>query len=398
MAAAFRSMDPALEEAAIASGARPATAIRRITLPLVAPALYGCILLTIVRALEAFEVPVLLGIPGGTWVFTSRIWRAFERIPSDLGQAGAYSCSLLVLTAIGVFLYWRLTGRGRRFETVIGGHGRAHRFALGRWRMPASAATAAYLCLATVLPLLMLAYCSLQRVYTKPSLDGLSSLTLTNYRDALGGDSLHAFRNSLLLGVGTATVVILAMSVVAWIVVRTRIRGRWILDVLASLPLVVPGLVLAVALLFLYLRSPVAIYGTIWILLIAYVTRFMPHGVRFASAAMRQLSGELEDASRASGASWWQTFRRVVLPLLAPGLAAGWILVFILSMRELSTSILLYSPGTEVVPVRIWQEFQDGQFAGPAAVGIVLVVILGALAAAGWWLANRLGVRRLVGG
>jgi iron(III) transport system permease protein len=189
----------------------------------------------------------------------------------------------------------------------------------------------------------------------------------------------------------------LVMSVVAWIVVRTRAPGRWLLDAVASLPLVVPGLVLAVSLLFVYLRSPVGIYGTLWILLIAYVTRFMPHGVRFASAAMRQLSGELEDAARASGASWWQTFRRVVLPLIAPVLAAGWILVFILSMRELSSSILLYSPGTEVVPVRIWQQYQEGQFAAPAAVGVVLVAVLGALAAGAWWLADRIGLRRLVG-
>jgi iron(III) transport system permease protein len=188
----------------------------------------------------------------------------------------------------------------------------------------------------------------------------------------------------------------LLMSVVAWIVVRSRVRGRWTLDALASLPLVVPGLVLGVALLFIYLHSPLQVYGTLWILLLAYVTRFMPHGVRFASAAMRQLSGELEEASRASGASWWQTFRRVTLPLLAPGLAAGWIFVFILSMRELASSILLYAPGTQVVAVRIWQEFQDGQFASPAALGTVLVALLATLGVAGYWLGRRLGLRRLV--
>jgi iron(III) transport system permease protein len=254
----------------------------------------------------------------------------------------------------------------------------------------------AYLIVAALLPLLILVYSSLQPVYSSFTLHGLSQLTFEHYGDALGGGSLDAFKNSLLLGVGTATVVMFAMSVVAWIVVRTRLSGRWMLDGLASLPLVVPGLVLGVALLFVYLRSPLPVYGTLWILLFAYVTRFMPHGVRFASAAMRQLSGELEDASRASGASWWQTFRRVTLPLLGPGLAAGWIFVFILSIRELASSILLYSPGTEVVSVRIWQELQDGQFASPAALGTVLVAVLAALAAAGYWLGGRLGLRRLV--
>jgi iron(III) transport system permease protein len=398
MAAAFSSMDPALEEAATASGARPAAVIRRVTLPLAAPALYGCVLLAMVGGLEAFEVPVLLGIPGGNWVLSSRIWSAFAQTPSDMGQAGAYSCSLLLLTAIGVFAYWRVTSRGRRFETLAGGRARPHRFALSRWRRPAAGLALASVGVASVVPLLMLVYCSLQPVYTRPSLDGLSTLTLSHYGDALAGGSLRAFENSLLLGAGTATAVMLAMSVVAWIVVRTRLPGRWLLDVVASLPLVVPGLVLAIALLFLYLRVPGGVYGTLWLLLIAYVTRFMPHGVRFASAAMRQLSGELEDAARVSGAGWGQTFRRVVLPLLVPGLAAGWILVFILSMRELASSILLYSPGTEVVSVRIWQEFQDGRFAGPAALGVVLLGVLGLLAAASWLVGARLDPRRAAAG
>jgi iron(III) transport system permease protein len=253
-----------------------------------------------------------------------------------------------------------------------------------------------YLAVAGVLPLFMLVYSSLQPVYSRPSLDALSTLTLEHYGESLGGGSLEAFKNSLLLGVATATAVMLVMSIAAWIVVRGRIPGRWMLDGLASLPLVVPGLVLGVALVFLYLRSPLPIYGTLWILFIAYFTRFMPHSIRFASAAMRQLSGELEDAARASGASWWQTFRRVILPLIAPGLAAGWIFVFILSMRELSSSILLYSPGTEVVPVRIWQEYEDGQLADPAAVGTLLVAVLGVLAMAGYWLGGRLGLSRLM--
>lgn len=397
MVAAFRSIDPALEEAAIASGAKPLAVVRRISIRLAAPAIYACILLSIVGALESFEVPVLLGIPGGTWVLTSRIWSAYAQIPASLGQAGAYSCSLLVLTAVGVFLYSRLTRSGRRFETVIGAQSAARRFALGRWRGPAAAATIAYVSVAAVAPLAILLYCSLQPVYTTPSLHGLSTLTLAHYGAALGSGSLQAFENSIALAVGSATVVMLTTSVVAWILVRTRVPGRWVLDAVASLPIAVPGLVLGVALLFVYLRSPIPVYDTLWILLIAYVTRFMPHGVRFASAAMRQLGGELEEASRASGASWWQSFRRVVLPLIAPGLAAGWILVFILSMLELSSSILLYPPGAEVVSVRIWQQLQEGQFAPPAAAGMVLVAVLAILAGGGWRLGARFGLRRLIG-
>jgi iron(III) transport system permease protein len=255
---------------------------------------------------------------------------------------------------------------------------------LGRWRATAGAITLGYCLIAAALPLFVLLYGSLRPTYSSPSLSGLTDLTLVNYSDALSGESsLRGFRNSLVLGVSTATAVMLVMAVAAWLVVRTRVRGRWVLDAVASLPLVVPGLVLGVALLFIYLRSPIPVYGTLLILFFAYFTRFMPHGIRFASVSMQQLGGELEEAARTSGASWGQSFRRVVLPLAAPGLAAGWIYVFILSMRELSTSVLLYSPGTEVVPVQIWRSFSDGRLEAAAANGMLLMLLLVLLAGIG---------------
>ena len=168
--------------------------------------------------------------------------------------------------------------------------------------------------------------------------------------------------NSVMLSFGSATIVMLVTSVICWIVVKTRIRGRWLLDNIASLPMVFPGLVLGLSIMIFYLNVDVGVYGTMWIMLIAYVTRFMPYGLRYNTSSMLQIHKELEESAAMSGASWSTTFRRVILPLLKPGLLAGWIYVMIVSIRELSTSILLYSPDTQVISIVIWELWENGQY------------------------------------
>jgi iron(III) transport system permease protein len=390
MYAAFRSMDPSLEESALMSGARLPTVLRRISLPLAKPALAASVLIMLVRALEAFEVPALLGIPNGTWVFTSRIWRVLNQYPADYGQAGAYALSLLALTTVGVFWQSRLSKRGRSFQTVTGKGFRPRPMDLGRWRWPATALILGYFMIAVVMPTLILLYASFQPFYAMPSMNSLKTFTLENYSYTLtNSQALGATRNSFLLGIGSATGVMFLMAIVSWTVVRTRIPGRWMVDNLTFLPLIVPGLVMGVALLFVYLRFPVPIYGTIWILFIAYFTRYMPYGMRYATSSMYQISGELEESARTSGASWWQTFRRVNLPLLMPGLVAGWIYILMVSVRELSSSILLYSPGNEVLSILIWEQWENGQFTELAALGVLMVLALVVLVV----IANRLGAR-----
>lgn len=392
MAAAMRSMDPALEEAALMSGAGPATVVRRVTLPLLVPALYASLLVMAVRALESFEVPALLGIPSGIWVFTSRIWKSLDAFPPALGEAGAYAVSLLVVTSLAMLVYSRLVRPGARHETVSGRGARPWRWPLGRWRGLVVGLTAAYLLLAAAVPLAILLYASLQPFYSPPSLQGLSTLTLDSYATVLEAATVRAFVNSMVLAVGTATAVMLVMGAAAWFVVRGPRRGRWLVDNLTALPLVIPGLVIGVALLFVYLRVPLPIYGTLWILFLAYFTRFMPYGMRYAVTSMQQIAREAEEAAHMSGASWTQTFRRVTLPLLLPGLVAGWIYVVIVSVRELSSSIILYSPSSEVLPVRIFVLYEGGQFTDLAALGIVLVVVLVGLALAAYRLGSRVGV------
>jgi iron(III) transport system permease protein len=377
MTAAFRSMDPALEESAVMSGASVLQVVSRVTLPLVWPAIFATLLILFVRAIESFEVPALLGLPVGIQVFTSAIYRAVHRYPSEIGLASSYAVTLLLITSAGVYFQSRLSTRGNRYATMTGKGFRPRLIDLGRWRYLTVGIFLSYFVLIVVLPFAVLLWSSLQKYYSVPSLEALQRLTLEPYRTILSYPSLmRSVWNSLLLAVGSATLIMLVTSVICWIVVKTKLPGRWLLDNFASLPMVFPGIVLGLAIMILYLYLPIGVYGTIWILLIAYVTRFLPYGLRYNTTSMLQIHRELEESAAMSGASWVTTFRRIVLPLLKPGLVAGWIYIVIVSIRELSSSILLYSPGTEVMSILIWELWENGQYVELSALGVMFILAL----------------------
>jgi iron(III) transport system permease protein len=394
MAAAFRSLDPSLEESALMSGAGLGGVIRRITLPLVRPALLAGLLIMVVRALEGFETPAILGIPDGTYVLTSRIFLALSTYPVRYDLAGAYSLGLVLITFIMIALYRWFNRQSERYQVITGKGYRPRPLELGRWKWPIAAVFLVYFLFVVVAPLAILVYMSLLPFYTPPGPDVLQRMSLNNYlRMAELRDVAGALRNSFVLAVSSATAVMALMAVVAWVVVRSRIRLRHSLDALAMTPLSMPGVVLGVSLIFLYLRFPLEIYATLWILLIAYVTQFLPYGMRYAAASMFQVGRELEESAAMSGAGWWQTFRYIVLPLIFPGLLAGWIYVMIVSVRQLSSSILLYAPGTEVFSVLMWQLYTDGYTTTLAAVGVSTVGVLVVLAAVAHRLGAGVGVR-----
>jgi iron(III) transport system permease protein len=377
MTAAFRSMDPALEESALMSGATLFQVARRITLKLAWPAVLASMLILFARAIESFEVPALLGLPVGIEVYTSSIYQAVNKYPSEVGLASAYAVTLLLIVSLCVYAQSRLLGQGARFATVTGKGFRPRVVDIGGWRYLTAGMFIVYFTIVVVLPFLVLAWSSLQKFYSAPSLAGARNLTLDAYRSVLAYPGFgRAVWNSLLLSLGTATLIMLVTSVICWIVVRTRMPGRLLLDNLASLPLVVPGLVLGLAIMVCYLSLDIGVYGTLWIMFIAYVTRFLPYGMRYNAASMLQIHKELEEAAAMSGASWSMAFRRIVLPLLKPGLIAGWIYVVIVSVRELSSSILLYSPDTQVVSIVIWELWQNGQYVELSAVGVMLIGVL----------------------
>src|SRR3954451_6950553 len=393
MTAAFRSMDPSLEESAMMCGASVLQVARRVTLRLAWPAALASLLILFVRSLESFEVPALLGLPVGIQVYTSSIYQAIHQYPSQIGLAASYAITLLLITSFGIYMQSRLSYHSSRFSTVTGKGFRPRTIDLGAWRYAAAGFFVLYFLFIVFLPFLVLVWSSLQKFYSVPSWAALNRISLDAYRTILDYPQFWStVRNSLFLAFTTATLIMLLGAVISWIVVRTKIQGRWLLDNLASLPLVFPGLVLGLSIMICYLYLDIGVYGTIWIMLIAYATRFLPYGTRYASTSMVQIHKELEESAAMSGASWGLTFRRVILPLLKPGLLAGFIYVVIVSIRELSSSILLYSPGTEVVSIMIWELWQNGQYVELSALGVMLIVLLFCLVMIAQFLGKRFGI------
>jgi iron(III) transport system permease protein len=396
LSAGFKSMDPSLEEAAMASGANTRKIALRVTFPLLLPASGSAMLILIVRGLEAFEVPAILGTPAKIFVYTNEIFRANNDIPPDRGLSAALSVGLLVISAIGVWLLLRLTRQGERFRTVTGKAFRPRRVELGGWRWVGFGGLLFYALFVVVLPLLGLMWASVLRFFRQPSREAFSQVSLEPYRIVLGHENFRsALKNSLLLALAAPTVMMVLASIISWVVHKSRRRGAKTLEFLAFLPVTIPGLVFGVALILMWATAPIPVYGTLWLLLIAYVTRFLPYGMRFISGSMLQISNELEEAASASGASWWQTFRRITLPLLRPGFVAGWIYACIISFREFSSSVLLVGPNTNVLSVQLFNFWQGGYVTEVAAMGVLMVFTLLLIVGVFYKLTGRIGVQQV---
>jgi iron(III) transport system permease protein len=395
MSAALRNMDPILEEASVVSGAGTFTTLRRITLPVIRPSIVSVLLIIFIRAIGAFETPAIIGLPANIHVFTSKIFLAISDYPANHGLAGAYAVNLVVICAAGIFLYRRFTRNQEQFATVTGKGYRPRVVDLGAWKYIHLAIAVIIFAVGAVAPVLVIVWASTIPYYGVPSADLMAQMSLKNYMFILSYPAvITAFKNSFILSISTATLVMLLASVIAWITLKSRIPGKSLLDALAFSPIAVPGIVLGVSLMWVYLAVPIPIYGTIWILLVAYMTNFLPYGMRAASASMIQITKELEEASQACGGSWQQTFRKIVLPLLTPGFVAGWIYISILALRELSTSILLYSTDSTVLSVLVFVLLDQGQFTWLAALGVLMMLVLILMALVAHKVGGGMGIAR----
>lgn len=394
LAASFRAMDPALEDASAACGASGLQTMMRVSLRLMLPAIFSVVLLVFIRAFESFEIPALVGLPGDVRVLTTAIFLDAHRMPPRYGTAGAFSVLLMLLVAAALYCYSRVTREAAKFHTVTGKGYRPSLIRVGRWRYVTGGLIALYSFCLLALPFLIILWASLLPFYSHPSLEALPRLTLRNYETVIKYPKLFdAVRNSMLLGLGSATLVMGLTTLASWILVRTRLKARWLLDLLTTLPLVFPGIVMGLAILRFYLTVPIPIYSTLWILLVAYVARYIPYGIRYTHAGLLQLHRELEEAAYSSGASWLDCFRRITLPLLTPSFLGGWVFVFLISAKELSMSILLAGPRTPVVSVTIFELWENAQIGELAAFGVVWTLILLTVAMGYYLFARRYGIQ-----
>jgi iron(III) transport system permease protein len=382
LAPAFANMDPNLEEAAIASGAGTWTLLRRIMLPILWPAILSAAIFLLIVSLVVFDVPGALGIPARIFVLSSQIYYLVANSPGGIplyGQVSALAMLFLgILLGLGL-AYHRLTRHSQRYRTVTGKGFRPRIFPLGRGRPLAFAALALYFLLSVIAPLLILLWMSLMPYQTGISWAAFDLLTLDNHRDFLRNTRvLTATRNSLVIAVVAATGVSLLSLVVSWLTVRLRVPGRQALDILAFIPIAVPGVMIGVALIYVYIAiGPILpIYGTIWIIAIAYVTQYLPFGSRVTGGVMMQLHPELEEAGATSGAGRLRILRRITLPLIWPAIAAVWIWVLAHALRELSSALFLQGRDNKVIPTLLWDYWSGGEPNRTAAGGLWLTVAL----------------------
>lgn len=377
---AFVALDAGLEESARVSGASQWQVFGRVTLPLALPAIYSAAILLFVIGIESFDIPQMLGANKGLYTYTSLIYyEILGRFPANYGGATALALALLIFAFLCVYLYRRLTRHAERFQTIKGKSYRPGVIALGRWRWALSAGCWSFFVLAVFLPLAILFVGSLMPYYGEFSLAMVERMSWVNYeRIGRHPTLLAGVRNSFLLAAVAGAACVLIAAVIAYIAGRTQLKGRGLVEGIAMLPISFPGTVLGVALLWAYIGVPLPIYGTVLILAIAYITRYLPIGLRTVSGGMLQIGSELEEASRTAGAPWLATFRRVMLPLLKPSLMAAWVLLFMIFFRELPMSLLLSARGNPVLSVVMFDYYQSGEM-GPLA-AVAMCVLIGVIA------------------
>jgi iron(III) transport system permease protein len=378
MGPAFRVLDIRMEEAAVVAGANNYQLASRVTFPLLRPAMLSTLMLLFIRGIESFDVPRIIGMPARIPVFTTEIQDATSSVPPELGTAASLSMTLLVVCLLSIFFYRRATADADAYATVGAKGYIATPVRLGKWRWPIGGGTLLLFSVMLGLPLFTLFWQSFFHNAAAPSIARLATANWDNYRYLF---TYPVFReaafDSISLGAMGASIVCLLMFVIAWISQRSRMRFSWLIDALAFTPIAIPSVIVGASVLFAYLILPIPVYDTIWILLIAYVTLFMPYGMRFASGGLAQISRELEEVAEISGANLLQTFRRVLLPLLAPVLIACWLYVFVLCVRELAASIFLAGATTHVlgtVSLTLWEG--GGSLGAVCALGVVEVIPL----------------------
>jgi iron(III) transport system permease protein len=348
-----------------------------------------------VSVIESFDVPLVIGLPAGIRVLSTEIYT--YAAPSgglpNYGLSSAYSVLLIGLALLPLLIYNRVISRSDRYATVSGHSRRTRRVGLGRWRWPMFAMCLLVVIVAFILPTLVMFWTSIQPYYALPSAESISRITWQGYETIIGRDTFRqTLFNTLLMAAATALATMAVGLLVSWVLVRTRSRLRFPLDVLAFTPHAMPGVIIGISVLLLYLLLPIPLYGTIWIMVVALGTQWLALSSRLMTSGIAQIQRQLEEAATTSGASWLRTMIKVVLPLVMPAFLNGFVLIFLLAIKNLTIPLILFTPKTQVLSTTVWQYWENGDTAATAAVGMVMVTITLGLAL----LLRRLNARTFV--
>ncbi|MGW3614998.1 ABC transporter permease [Micromonospora sp. NPDC005163] len=391
IAPAFARLNPELEEAAAAAGASLFRRLRLVVFPLIVPAVSAASMLLVVVVLEGFAIPAILGIPDGTFVYSSLIQYSLQppNGVANYGQASAYGVLILVLSMVMLLVYRRRVRDTSRFKVVVGKGYRQNRVALGRWGTPLFLVVVLYMFLAVVLPVAALVWTSLSPYGRSISLSGLKSLTFEPYQRVFSSPEFgQILFNTTQVVLVTATVTTVLSVWLALAATRRQFWGSTMLFEATFLVFGIPSVVLGAGILFLYLFVPIPIYGTVWIIVVALTTRFLPRGSRVVQAALMQLDDGLVEAARVTGASSFTVTRTIVLPLLKPVLWKNWFWVFVHALGQLPIALLLTGSDNKTLVVLLWDTFTSSvNYPEASALAVTLLVV----SIITMWLVNRRG-------
>jgi len=372
--AVMKSMDPALEEASQVMGASRLRTMLRVTLPLVLPGVLGAAVFCFAEMLGSFAAALVLGLPNRFYVVTTAIYTLVQQYPPKIPLAAAMGSSLFAVMFVMMFVYRRIVLAGS-YVTITGKAFRPRVNDVGRLRYALLAICVLYLVCGVMLPLLTLFYASIQKLAT--AFPAASNFTTEHFRTAFTMNAATtALGNSLWLAFWTATLGVTLMGLIAWIVYRARLPGASVIEYIVMFPQAVPRLVFAFGMMWAWLIFPIPIYGTLWLLLIAYLTVFLPLGVRTISGVMLQIDKSLEECAQMCGAGWGYRIRTVTVPLLWPGLIAAWLLLFVASIRELGASILLMGPHSKVITPSIVESWFASSTELTAALALIQTAVV----------------------
>jgi iron(III) transport system permease protein len=392
---AFRGLNPVLEESARMSGASMLESFRRVVLPLLAPALTMAGIIALIRSLEGFEIELFLGVPAGIRVFSTKIQELVVYEPPRYAPAMALSVPFVILLIVLALWYQRVI-RGRSYATLTGKLAAAPSVDLGRWRWAATLFCGAFAGLAVVVPTVTLVVGSFMEIFGVTNANGGFGFTTSHWNTVLHDPVfLSSFTTTLLLGVFTAIAGVICFSLIAYVILRTKAAGRQILDVAAWLPWSIPGILLSLSLLWIYLGFPIlnVLYGSVAGLVVAMLFKEMPGGVNLMKNGIMRIGLELEEAAFTSGAGWWELYRRVLLPLLSPTAVTVALFVFVGCVKDISTMILLATPTTRPLSLLVLDYATNGSIENGAVVGVISAAMAIGVAIIGRKLSARAGIQ-----